>query len=50
MVPFKTISIIASNALVDNLSVGLMKFPAALLTRQSILPNFSKDLSITLFT
>ena len=50
IVPFKTISIIASNALVESLSVGLIKFPAALLTRQSTLPNSSKDFLITLFT
>ena len=49
-VPFKTISIIASKALVDNLSVGLIKFPAALLTKQSTFPNSSNDFFITFST
>ena len=50
IVPFKTISITASNALVDNLSVGLIKFPAALFNKQSILPNFLKESVITFST
>ena len=50
IVPFRTISITASNALVDNLSVGLIKFPAALFNRQSILPNFLKESEITFST
>ncbi|MNL48738.1 hypothetical protein D3C87_1716170 [compost metagenome] len=38
-VPFNTMSITVSKALADSLSVGEMKFPAALFSKTSTFPN-----------
>jgi hypothetical protein len=46
----RTISITTLNALADNLSVGLIKLPAALFISISTLPNFSNPLFITIST
>ena len=38
--PFKTMSIMVSKAFADKRSVGEIKFPAALFSKTSTLPNF----------